>query len=55
MIIMWWNFENSTDEECFDHLGENVPDSIKEAAKQELEPRGYDNKTIQKEEWKRMD
>lgn len=49
-----WRFEYDPDKVCFDHLGKHVPDSIKEEAKTELKRRGYNDKTIQEEEWKRM-
>ena len=49
----FWGFEKDTDKTCFDHLGDRVPHCIKEEAKQELRERGYSEKRIQEEEWKR--
>lgn len=49
----YWDFSKNSDKECFDHLGDYVPQSIQEDAKRELRDRGYSEETIQREEWKR--
>lgn len=51
----YWDFSKDTDATCFDHLGDYVPQSIQESAKNELRSRGYSEERIHQEEWKRMD
>lgn len=49
----FWEFEKESDKTCFEHLGDGVPDSIKNEAKVELMHRGYSSEKIREEEWKR--
>lgn len=49
----YWDFKNDTDKTCFEHLGDYIPQSIQEEAKEELRRRGYSEETIRREEYKR--
>lgn len=51
----FWEFDKEDTKVCLDHLGDKVPDSIREEAKQELRRRGWSEDDIREEEWKRMD
>ncbi len=47
------DFERDSDRTCFEHLGKHTPDSIREAAKQELRYRGYSDNCIQEVEYRK--
>lgn len=53
IIMGYWGFENDTDQECFNHLGRNVPDSIRQEAREELQRRGYSEDRIEDEDYSR--
>lgn len=36
------------------HLGDKVPDSVRQDARRELMSRGYSSEQVRDEEWKRM-
>lgn len=49
----YWEFENDTDQECFNHLGRSVPNSIRQEAREELQRRGYSEDRIEDEDYSR--